>query len=91
MTASAKHTPWRASRHTVAGNPGIDDSRGASIASADTREARDAIVRCVNSHDDLLAALRDLLDVIAVDALIPESVAYMKQARAAIAKAEGRS
>jgi hypothetical protein len=39
---------------------------------------------------DLLAALRDLLNVIAADDLVPESVSYMQQARAAIAKAEGR-
>jgi Lar family restriction alleviation protein len=36
---------------------------------------------------DLLVALRDLLTVIETDSLIPESVSYMRQARAAVAKA----
>jgi hypothetical protein len=40
---------------------------------------------------ELLQALRDLLNVIAADDLVPESVSYMKQARAAIAKAEGQA
>lgn len=35
---------------------------------------------------ELAVALRDLLDVIAVDNLIPEAVSYMRQARAALAK-----
>lgn len=39
---------------------------------------------------ELLKALKDVLTMIAFDDLIPESVSYMKQARAAIAKAEGR-
>ncbi len=39
---------------------------------------------------ELLEALRDLVNVIAADALVPESVSYMRQARAAIAKAEQR-
>ena len=38
---------------------------------------------------DLLKALKDLLNVIEVDDLIAKSVSYMKQARAAVAKAEG--
>lgn len=37
---------------------------------------------------DLLKALRDLLNVIAADELIPESVSYMQQARAVIAEVE---
>lgn len=39
---------------------------------------------------DVVTALRDLLAVIEADDLIPESVSYMRQARAALAKAEGR-
>jgi hypothetical protein len=39
---------------------------------------------------DLFHALRDLLAVIAADDLVPESVSYMQQARAAIAKIEGQ-
>lgn len=35
-------------------------------------------------EDQLATALRDLLNVIAVDELIPESVSYMKQARQAM-------
>lgn len=39
-------------------------------------------------RDELLAALKGLLGVIEADDLIPESVSYMRQARAAVAKAE---
>ena len=38
---------------------------------------------------DLLTALQRLLDVIEYDGLIPESVSYMREARAAVARAEG--
>ena len=37
----------------------------------------------------LREALKDLLEVIATDDLVPESVSYMRQARAALAAAEG--
>ena len=37
----------------------------------------------------LQEALRDLLDVISADDLVPESVSYMRQARAALAQADG--
>lgn len=40
---------------------------------------------------DLLKALKDLMDVIEADQLVPESVSYMIQARQAIAKAEGKN
>ncbi|MGD9613819.1 MAG: hypothetical protein AB7H90_01330 [Alphaproteobacteria bacterium] len=39
--------------------------------------------------DELATALRDLLNVIQTDNLIPESISYMRQARAALAKAGG--
>ena len=38
---------------------------------------------------DLLAALCDIMQVIATDELVPESVSYMRQARTAIAATEG--
>ena len=44
--------------------------------------------RLVAAAPDLLQALRDLLQVIEHDQLIPESVSYMRLARAAMAKAE---
>lgn len=45
--------------------------------------------RLVAAAPCLLAALGDLLGVIAADELIPESVSFMRAARAAIAKATG--
>lgn len=45
--------------------------------------------RLIASAPDLLEALKDLLQAVATDQLIPESVSYMRQARAAVAKAEG--
>lgn len=46
------------------------------------------VKRYVGERDALLTALKDLLMVIENDALIPESVSYMRAARAAVAKAE---
>ncbi len=46
-----------------------------------------ANARLISAAPELLQALGDLLGVIQEDELIPESVSYMKQARAAIAKA----
>lgn len=40
---------------------------------------------------ELVEALAGLLDVIEYDALIPESVSYMQQARAALARARGET
>lgn len=48
-----------------------------------------ANMRLIAAAPDLLEALRDLLNVIATDDLVPESVSYMQQARAALATAEG--
>lgn len=47
------------------------------------------IVRCVNSHDALLAALKHLVECLNDD-LDPEQCAAWDAALAAIAKAEGR-
>ena len=49
-----------------------------------------ALRAVLNNFLALQAALKDLLDVIVGDGLIPESVSYMQQARAAVAKSEGR-
>jgi len=48
-----------------------------------------ANARLIAAAPDLLQALDDLLLCIEVDALMPESVSFMRQARAAIAKATG--
>lgn len=50
-----------------------------------------ANARLIAAAPDLYSALRDLLDVIAADALIPESVSCMQSARAALAKAASPS
>ncbi len=41
-------------------------------------------------RDELFSALKDLLNVISADDLIPETVSYMRQARAAVSKAAGK-
>jgi hypothetical protein len=51
----------------------------------------EANVRLIVEAPALLAALKDLLQVIATDALVPESVSYMREARRVIARAEGRA
>jgi hypothetical protein len=61
---------------------GAYEDGGVSVQMADAR--------LIEAAPDLLAALGDLLSVIETDDLLPESVSYMKQARAAIKKAEGR-
>ncbi len=51
---------------------------------------RESDARLIAAAPGLLAALRDILEMIAADDLVPESVSYMREARAAVAKAEGR-
>lgn len=41
-------------------------------------------------RDELLSALSNLVDAVAADQLMPESVSFMRDARAAIAKAKGQ-
>lgn len=47
------------------------------------------LFRLLQAAPDLYLALRDIMRVISTDDLIPESVSYMKQARAALFKAVG--
>ncbi len=69
---------------TLAPTQIVDKVRGGSM------EAADANAHLIAAAPDLFVALRDVLNVIAADDLIPETVSYMRQARAAIAKAENR-
>lgn len=58
---------------------------------AETYANVELIARAVNAHDDLLAALEDILDLPAADdgsRIIPAG--FLDAARAAIAKAEGQ-
>lgn len=50
----------------------------------------DEIGHLMAAAPDLQKALDDLLKVIAADELIPESVSYMRQARAVLAKSQGK-
>ena len=45
--------------------------------------------RLIAAAPSLLQALKDLLQMVETDQLIPESVSYMREARAAVAKVEG--
>jgi hypothetical protein len=56
------------------------------FTSADDRE-NSANAALIAAAPDLYHALDDILRVIATDRLIPESVSYMQQARAALAHA----
>ena len=83
--------PWVAERK----QPGRwiiyqDHSERCPIASIlEVNDSVDANARLIAATPDLLEALHDLLVLIETDSLIPESVSYMRQARAAIAKATG--
>jgi len=82
-------TPWFVSAKDDSNIFADDGSHVAACA-----ESSDAahIVRCVNAHDDLLAALRDMLelrDATMQSKIIPEKpeLEIVAAARAAIAKA----
>lgn len=81
--------PWVAERK----QPGRwiiyqDHSEPCPIASIlEVNDSVDANARLIAAAPDLLEALRDLLALISIDSLVPESVSYMREARAAITKA----
>lgn len=82
-------TPWtRAAGEQHFSDQRLVNSDGLQVCSAATPVHADQILRAVNSHAVLAPALRNLLAVIAEDNLIPESVSYMREARAAIDQAE---
>jgi hypothetical protein len=51
-----------------------------------TNKMSSDLAELLEQRDELFVALNDLLDMIAYDNLIPETVSYMVQARAAIAR-----
>jgi hypothetical protein len=101
-TPSSKHTPgpwkWAKSRgmnaYEIHGADGsyIGDVWGVDepVPNGIKREHQKPNARLIAAAPEMLEALRDVLEMIATDDLVPESVSYMQQARAAIAKAEGR-
>lgn len=73
---------------------GRDPHEGKHVACCEPYSDYDesiANARLMSASPDLFSALDNLLGVIETDALIPESVGYMKDARAAIAKALGET
>ena len=48
---------------------------------------KEADAKLIAAAPELIQVLKDIMDVIATDQLVPESVSYMRQARAAIKKA----
>lgn len=70
-----------------------------NLTSADRGRSRRLVCQVRNLVDvpvivaapELLTAMVDLLSCIAADNLLPESVSYMKAARAAVAKATGKT
>lgn len=92
-------TPWRYSPwHIEEGEPAVrapDGEGGWIIATVNSDENAALIVRAVNSHAALIAALRTLIQVeghgeCPVDGLHPDIAAAWDQARAALALAEAQ-
>lgn len=99
MSTDTKHTalPW----YRECGSLVIRDSKGnrlalvSSIGAPTVQAEADAefIVRVANNHDSLLQALKDALyclETVAKNEGFDIEVGVVPQARAAIAKAEGR-
>jgi hypothetical protein len=62
-----------------------DYERGYKRGASDCRGIVDKLDALAAQRDELYVALIGLLNVVAADELIPESVSYMRQARAAVA------
>lgn len=98
MGAESKHTPWSASdvcrRHddgsTEVIRHAIRDARGQEVVTdVETVETRDLIVRAVNTHEEMLEALKAI--VAATQSSVPDAEAAGRAseiALAAIANAE---
>lgn len=92
MKTSAKHTPtpWE-----VKGNLNkIENAKGLTVCdlrsnTVDADADAEFIVRAVNSHEELLAVVRNLVTCMDAE---PDGfhVAFIAQAKKAIAKAEGK-
>jgi len=67
----------------------VYDANGVELAVVYRMLDHPAVLPLLTAAPELFEALRDLVNVIAVDDLVPESVSYMRQTRAALAKAEG--
>lgn len=98
---NTKHTPGPWDIEVVGHTDGEDaqcvceilgNDRMARVAEFVSEDDAIYIVRCVNSHDDLLAALKLFanIDLSTPSNLWSINTHYCEQARAAIAKAEGR-
>lgn len=85
-------TPWTTDHEC--GDETVLDADGNMVADCSivgmdasfTDERCRANAKLCAAAPDLLEALIDLLQVIATDELVPESVSFMRQARAAVAK-----
>lgn len=98
MGAESKRTPWSASdvcrRHddgsTEVIRHAIRDARGQEVVTdVETAEARDLIVRTVNTHDEMLEALREAETVLnALDHSGYSQSDVLDTVRTAIANAE---
>lgn len=94
--SEAKHTPWRHTQNKDSGRHLLISADGRCIATfwnTDAAENCGHAIRVVNSHDEMLAALKDTQD--ALRELGPdgwsEAPHLLNVISAAIAKAEGRS
>lgn len=87
MTTKRTPGPWTQGDGYNTHATSVFGSNGHRLAQATSPADADHIVRCVNAHDDLLAALRDLIgSVERGDPIGPAK----RAALIAIAKAEGR-
>ncbi|HEY2848325.1 MAG TPA: hypothetical protein VGI97_00480 [Gemmatimonadaceae bacterium] len=83
--------PWKAISGKSNYRFEVEDGEGFTVARivGGHMDGGQAKATLIAAAPDLLAALRNIMQCIATDELLPESVSYMRQARAALAKAVG--
>lgn len=89
-------TPWQSLGDVIYPDPRLTGKKEGNDWIADCRTARGAndgehIVRCVNAHDELVAALRSAtasLEQFVKLGRIPENNQGLREARAALAKVQ---
>jgi hypothetical protein len=80
--------PWRAGA-APGGWDAVREPDGQLICSLNLNNPANMCL--IAAAPELYEALADIMRVIATDRLVPESVSYMRQARAALAKAADRA
>lgn len=87
--STAAHTPWH--NGAAPGSKYVFIPGNAKPINAGSIERAEHIVRCVNAHDDLVAALRGMVsihDSVTMGQERERRVEWLPKARAALAKAD---